>query len=235
MNIFHIDDLIIYRSVFKYINSNMYILLEGESALIIDPHETNELLDLLREIRNITIILTHEHPDHTSGINWFQQRFPYKVICTKNCSDYLSLDENTRPILISFILEEQDRLQGTNLLDEFKKHYVPRTYKADITFDDVLIEQWGGHRLEFFKILGHSRGSCGIIIDKKLAFTGDSLMKDLPVITRFPGGNKKTYINETLPLLEKKLKKDMMIMPGHGDPFLLNDIMEGGKINVEFR
>lgn len=235
MDFFHIDDLTIYRSIYKYINSNMYILVEKDKALIVDPHEDFRVISLLEKIKNIFIILTHEHPDHTSGINWFQQRFPCKLFCTQRCSDYISRDENTRPILISFILEEQDRLNGTNLLEEFKKQYVPQTYKADVTFKDSLIEQWGGHRLELFKVLGHSPGSCGIVFDNDLAFMGDSLMKDLPVITRFPGGNKKVYINETLPFLEQKLKKDMMIMPGHGNPFLLNDIMKGGKINVEFR
>jgi len=235
MNISHIDNLVIYRSVFKYINSNMYIFSEGESALIIDPHESKELLDLLRETQNITVILTHEHADHISGVFWLQKHFPCKIICSQNCAKYIANEKCVRPILISFILEEQDKINGTNLLEEFKRKVIPHTYKADITFEDALIEQWGGHRLEFFKILGHSPGSCGVIMDNKLAFMGDSLMKDLPVITRFPGGNKKTYINETLPFLEQKLKKDMIIMPGHGNPFLLNDIMKGGKINVEFR
>lgn len=235
MDLFHVDGLTVYRSVYKYINSNMYILVEDDRALVIDPHEDVEAIGLLEKVKNIVILLTHEHTDHTSGIYWFQQRFPCNLICTKNCSDYISMEENRRPILISFILEEQDRLNGTNLLEEFKKQYVPHTHKADITFEDSLVEPWGGHRLEFFKVLGHSTGSCGIILDNKIAFMGDSLMKDLPIITRFPRGNKKIYINETLPFLEQKLKKEMMIMPGHGDPFLLNDIMKGGKINVEFR
>lgn len=213
----------------------MYIFSEGESALVVDPHETNELLDLLRKTQNITIILTHEHADHISGVFWLQQHFSCKIICTKSCANYIANEKCVRPILISFILEEQDRINGTNILGEFKRKVVPHTYKADITFEDSYIEQWGGHRLDFFKVLGHSPGSCGIIVDNKLAFMGDSLMKSLPVITRFPGGNKKIYINETLPFLEKKIKPDMMIMPGHGDPFLLNDIMEGGKINVGFR
>ena len=235
MNIIHIDDLIIYRSIFKYINSNMYIFIEGKSALVVDPHESNELLDLLKGMHNITIILTHEHADHISGVSWLQQHFPCKLICTQSCANYIANEKCVRPLLISFILEEQDRINGTNLLEEFKRKVIPHTYKADITFENSLVEQWGGHRLEFFKVLGHSPGSSGIVVDNKLAFMGDSLMKDLPVITRFPGGNRKTYINETLPFLEKKLKSDMMILPGHGNPFLLNEIMEGGKINVEFR
>lgn len=235
MDFFHIDDLTIYRSVYKYINSNMYILVEEDRALVFDPHEDIDAISLLGKVKKVIIVLTHEHTDHTSGIYWFQQRFPCKLICTKNCSDYISLEENRRPILISFILEEQDRLNGTNMLEEFKKQYVPQTYKADITFEGSLIEQWGSHRLDFFKVLGHSPGSCGIILDNKVAFMGDSLMKDLPIITRFPRGNKKVYISETLPFLENKLKKDMMIMPGHGDPFLFKDIVKGGKINVEFR
>lgn len=235
MDVFHFDDFLVFRSVFKYINSNMYIFLEGESALVIDPHESNELLDLLRKTRNITIILTHEHADHISGIFWLKQHFSCKIICTQNCANFIANEKKVRPLLISFILEEQDKINGTNLLEEFKRKVIPHTYKADITFEDTFIEQWGSHRLEFFKVLGHSPGSCCIIVDNKFAFMGDSLLKDLPVITRFPGGNKKTYINETLPFLEQKLEEDMIIMPGHGNPFLLNDIMKGGRINVEFR
>lgn len=235
MDIFHIDNLTIYRSVYKYINSNMYILVEEDRALVVDPHEDVDAIGLLEKVKEIVILLTHEHADHISGVFWFQQRFPCKIICSKSCSEYIADEKCVRPILISFILEEQDRLNGTHLLEEFKKQYVPRTYKADITFVDSHIEKWGNHRLDFFKVLGHSIGSCGIILDNKVAFMGDSLMKDLPIITRFPRGNKKVYINETLPFLEQKLKEDMMIMPGHGNPFLLGDIIKGGKINVEFR
>ena len=213
----------------------MYAIIDGENALVIDPHEDDEILKKLADVEDITILLTHEHPDHISGTYWLQKQFRTKLVCTKYCADYISKEKNVRPILISFVLEERDRLNGTNLLKKFNSEFVPHTYTADITFDNKYEMNWCGHHLEFFKMLGHTKGSCGIILDEKVVFTGDSLMKDLPVITRFPGGNKKMYISETLPMLENKLNPEMTILPGHGEPFILKEIMKDGKINVEFR
>lgn len=235
MNYFKYNNLTIYRSIFEYINSNMYVLVEDGNALVIDPHEDNDLLEKLENVKNIHILLTHEHPDHISGVYWLQQKFSTKLICTKYCAEYISQEKNVRPILITFVLEERDRINGTHLLEKFNKEFVPHTYSADITFEKEYKMTWCEHNLEFFKVLGHSKGSCGIILDGNIVFTGDSLMKDLPIITRFPGGNRKIYISETLPLLENKLQPDMWIMPGHGEPFRLKEIMKDGKINVEFR
>lgn len=237
LDIFKTDELIIYRSVFEYINSNMYFIIKDKTACIIDPHK-NKFLEILLEdnkIDKIIILLTHEHPDHISGINWLQKKFKSKLMCTKECSDYISEERNVRPILMNFYLEKQDNENGTHLLEKFNNEFVLHTYTADFTFEDNFKMSWFEHNFEFFKILGHSKGSCGIILDGNIVFTGDSLMKDLPVITRFPGGNRKAYISETLPLLESKLQPDMWIMPGHGNPFQLKDIMKDGKINVEFR
>lgn len=235
MNYLQINNLTIYNSVFEYINSNMYVIVDGKNALVIDPHENDEVLKLLKAVENVTILLTHEHPDHISGVYWLQNQFSTKIICTKYCADYISQEKNVRPILISFVLEERDRMNGTNMLEKFNSEFVPHTYAADITFENDYKMTWGKHKFEFFKMLGHSKGSCGIILDDVIVFTGDSLMKDLPVITRFPGGNRRTYINETLPMLEDKLKSDMWILPGHGNPFQVKDTTKDGKINVEFR
>lgn len=232
---FIIDNIKINRYIFKYINSNMYVIIEGKNALVIDPHENDEVLKLLKDVEDVTILLTHEHPDHISGVYWLQQKFKSKLICTKYCANYISQERNVRPILITFVLEERDRQNGTHLLEKFNKEFTPRTYLADETFDDNYCINWCGIVINFFKMLGHSRGSCGIILDDNIVFTGDSLMKDLPVITRFPGGNRKVFTNETLPLLEEKLLPNMLIMPGHGEPFQLKEIMKDGRINVEFR
>ncbi len=235
MDCFKFGNLTIYRSVFEYINSNMYALIENSQALIVDPHEDNELLEYLKDVKNITILLTHEHPDHISGIYWLQEKFKTTLVCTKYCANYISQERNVRPILITFVLEERDRLNGTNLLEKFNNNFVARTYLADVTFEKEYKMNWCNHNIEFFEILGHSKGSCAIIIDNNIVFTGDSLMKDLPVITRFPGGNKKLYISETLPKLENKLQAEMMILAGHGEPFKLKEIMQDNKILVDFR
>jgi len=94
---------------------------------------------------------------------------------------------------------------------------------------------WNNHKLELTHIPGHSKGSSLIIIDDSFVFTGDSLLKDIPIITRFPGCSKEDYLAIALPLMRQKLNNEMTIFPGHGNPFIVNDIIKGGELNVQFR
>ncbi|WP_291968975.1 MBL fold metallo-hydrolase [Candidatus Symbiopectobacterium sp.] len=57
------------RFVYPYINANMYFIVDNGRAIVIDPHQSDELRALLtsQDINDILILLTHEHPDHTSG------------------------------------------------------------------------------------------------------------------------------------------------------------------------
>ena len=224
-------------SVYKYLNSNMYIMLSKNEAIIIDPHYYDDLDIFLKnnKIKKVFIILTHEHPDHISGTWWFLEKFECSIICSSQCASRIVDKKYTRPILISFILEEEDKKHGTNLLEEFKKDYIWTTYRADITYNDSFEYKWQGHIFDFIKAEGHSVGSSLVILDKKYVFSGDSILKDYPVIISFPTSNKTEFLNRTLPLFEKTLSPDMTIFPGHGEPFMLSEIMKGGNINVEFR
>ena len=237
MNKLDFADIELYISVYKYIDSNMYIFISQNEALVVDPHTDDEMELLLaqRKVQKVTILLTHEHSDHISGVWWFLENFDCKLICSENCAKRISNPRSARPLLLTFILEENDRKNGTDILSEFKKNYVIRTYNADITYSDDLNYSWQGHHLYFKSIQGHSIGSSFIIFDDKLVFTGDSLLKDYPVIVSFPHGSKEDYLEKTLPLLEKELECNMILLPGHGKPFVLSDIMKGDKINVEIR
>ena len=236
MNKAIIENLSIFNSVFEYIDSNMYIIIEKNRALIIDPHKNDEVYNLLHKnnICDVTILLTHEHPDHISGVKWVMDNFNTTVISTKETSDYISDTKNTRPILITFVLEERDKQNGTNLLEKFKQNYKPFSIKPDITFNDNFEYMWSNHNLKFKKVLGHSKGSCLIFLDNKIVFSGDSLMKDYPIITRFPRGNNKIFKNETIPYLET-LDKDLEVFPGHGKNFRLGEIFNKDKLYVEIR
>ena len=227
----------LYRSIFKYLNSNMYIIVENNEALIVDPNPNEYAINLLKDnnVQRVTIMLTHEHRDHIYGLYLFQENFETTIISTKSCSEYISQEANSRPIIITYILEDFDNKNHTNLLKEFNKEYIPRTYEADITFEDNYSFIWHSHNFKFLSVLGHSKGSCVIIVDGKYVFTGDTLLKEHPIITRFPGGSTKIFKNVTLPLLENKLNQDMLILPGHGKPFKLKELMKDGKLNVEIR
>ena len=66
---------------FPYIYSNMYILLEGRKALVIDPVVSNEGIQYLegKRVEHITMLLTHEHFDHTNGIPLFRKKYAHNT------------------------------------------------------------------------------------------------------------------------------------------------------------
>ena len=237
MNIFQFGNLAVYNSIYKYIDSNMFIIIENNEALVFDPHKNEDVLCLFKEkdVNKVTILLTHEHSDHVSGIWWFLENYACTLICSEKCALKLSNPRSVRPLLLSFVLEENDRKNGTDILSDFRREYVIRTYKADIIYSENYLLHWMGHELRFKSIQGHSPGSSFIVLDNKYVFTGDSLLKNYPVIVSFPYGDKKSFINQSIPYLEKNLSSDMIILPGHGNPFLLCDIMKEGKIHVELR
>ncbi len=237
MNKLPFSDIELYSSVYEFIDSNMYLLISNNEAVIIDPHKNEQIMELLVQsnVHDILIILTHEHSDHISGIWWFIKNFDCKIICSETCAKKISCKKSTRPLLLSFKIEEEDRKNGTNILEQFQKDYVWTTYNADITYEKSMHYSWQNHEFDFCAIRGHSEGSSLIVMDNKYAFTGDSLLKEYPVIVSFPKGNKTAYIDETLSFFEKTLKPNMIILPGHGKPFILSDIMVDGKISVEIR
>ena len=237
LNEIRFGDIVLLTSVYEHINSNMYVLMAKDEAIIIDPHKNEELTELLKSkgIKKVIILLTHEHHDHTTGVYWYQENFESTLICQQNAAEYVARKQYLRPTLIAFILGEEDHNNGTHIYEDFKKSFVPRQYYADITYDEQYSIAWNNYSFDFFHIPGHSAGSSLILLNGKYAFTGDSLLKKLPIIIRFPGSNKEEYINKTLPLLNQLLTSDMTILPGHGKPFILKEIMNKNQIDVQFR
>ncbi len=237
LNEIRLGNVTLLHSVYEHINSNMYVLLAEDEALIIDPHKNEEITDLLKGegIKRVTILLTHEHHDHTTGVYWYQEHFESTLICQQNAAEYIARRQYLRPTLIAFILGEEDHINGTHVYDDFKKSYVPRRYYADITYEEEYTLKWHNYTFQFYHIPGHSQGSCLIVLNGQYAFTGDSLLKDLPIIIRFPGSNKSDYESITMSLLSRFLTPDMTILPGHGAPFVMKEIMENNKIYVQFR
>ncbi len=90
-----ICDIEIHVFKFQPIDSCMYVLLLNEesvdSAIVIDPCKSKEAVDLLhdREISNLNIILTHEHYDHISGVNYLRNLFACSIISNKICAEMI--------------------------------------------------------------------------------------------------------------------------------------------------
>lgn len=212
---FTIDGVEIHRYVFEPISSNMYIIIKNNTALIIDPHVNEEADGMLRqyEVDKIWIILTHEHFDHISGVNYFRENWSCTVICGQRAKDRLPDPSKNLAMYyeVLFINKECEKI-------EFDTEY--RCY-ADIGFEGEYEFDWNGIDVHLVETPGHSKGSICIVMNKKYIFTGDSLVEDNEIITRLPGGSKEEYLSITKPFLDR-LDKNMIVFPGHGKENILS-------------
>jgi len=222
MDVFQYDDILVYRSIYAPVSSNMFVIFSGSEAIVFDPNENEEVLKLFQEkkIQNVHILLTHGHYDHISGVLWLKEHFNAEVYCQEKCADRLA--NNKRPLsrLVALVLAEQDRKDGGHRYKNFRDSYKPFTITADKTFDKEDLFTIGDLEVNVTSTPGHSEGSACYVINNKLVFTGDTLLEDNAVILRFPGGNTENYQNIALPYLHS-LDKNLIVMPGHGDPFVL--------------
>ena len=209
--------------VFEYANSNMYVIAKNGSALVIDPNISESALKYLHNnnVLEITVLLTHEHYDHTSGLIWLCEKFKSTVICHEETALSLSNGKNNRPIIIAST--RQDSINTDDLKKFIRSLPQGYLYNADITFSKQYDFVWNNHQIRIVGCPGHSKGSCCIEIDKNIVATGDSLILHTPVITRFPGGSAEQYNAITMPYL-KSIKNSALILPGHGDEFYLNEV-----------
>lgn len=202
----------------------MYIILTGREAVVFDPCEDAELLKLLegKEIKKVQILLTHEHYDHTSGLKWLREHTDNQVFCHEATAQKLSTPRGSLPHLVSFVLAQQDKEDGGHRYRDFKKNYQPYTSEVDKTFAIKDIVNIGNLHFEVTSTPGHSHGSACYVLNEKIVFTGDTLLRDDAVITRFPESDDKVFKEVALPFLQS-LDKNLIVMPGHGNPFVLSE------------
>ena len=216
--------LTFYRSVCSLLDSNMFVIIKDNSALIIDSNEEDGLIDLFNEkqICNSYLILTHEHYDHTSGVCWLQERFNTTLICNRPCAERIAQERRNIPKLVSFVLANKDKEDGGNRYQEFKKKYKPYSLHADVVYDAPCEFELLGMRFKATQTPGHSPGSLCLVVDDSFVITGDSLIQNTPVLERFKESCPDDYRNITLPYL-RGLDENLLVLPGHGDTFVLKD------------
>lgn len=223
---YSIDDknVSVYRSVYAPVKSNMFTILSGNEAAVFDPNIDENLLLLFKEnrIEKVHILLTHGHYDHISGVEWLKEETGAYVFCQEMCARRLMNPKRPLARLVAMVLHDEDQKDGGHRYDDFKKSYHPFTIKADKTFEKEEVFSIGNLRFKAISTPGHSEGSACYMLVGRMAFTGDTLLQNDPVILKFPGGNANDYNKYALPYLQS-LPKDTIIMPGHGDPFILKD------------
>lgn len=218
MKIFNIGGENVYSFEWDLVNSNMYLVYHNSLTLIVDPIYTKKAEKFLFKIKpqKITALLTHEHFDHINGINWMRENFDTEVCCSQACAERICSSSKNLSDKSDVIIMFNSSLQKRNL------HIAPFECKSDIVFEDEFLLNWNGSKISIISTPGHSPGSVCIFFDNKFVFTGDTLLQ-YPTITRLPGGNKKIFLEQTMPFLKKQIEMGLTVFPGHGEPFGFND------------
>ncbi len=198
-----------------YLKSNMYVLSEDNHSIMIDPCENYQMKP---GIRLDNILLTHEHYDHISGVNYWKNLTNAQIICSFQCSqNIMNAKKNMSQYFNTFY-----RMQAWVKVEGYRDVMPYECKEADIIFKERMEMEWQNHKFFFFETPGHSKGSCSILLDDKWLFSGDTLMKDYPIAYGPLGGSKKDWVNKSKDVLQN-LPKDIKVMPGHFESFLLGE------------
>lgn len=195
--------------------SNMYIVQEGKHVLLIDPCITNVSLD--PDVSVDRILLTHEHYDHISGVNYWTDKTNAPVLCSCDCAESIKDDRKNLSRYFKVFCELQTWVELSEPTESVR-------YKChgDEIFSGSYKFGWENHNIELFSCPGHSPGSTGILVDYTYFFSGDALMRDYPIECGLPGGSRDAWIQKSLPRI-RKLKSSVRVYPGHFEDFLFSD------------
>lgn len=191
-------------------SSNCFVVWDDEThhCVIIDP-ASEKALNEISFIKSCSltldyILLTHEHTDHTWGVNALLDSYnDAKVVCSEKCK--LGLPE-----------------AGTTY---FRFYYDDPNYTYNVKRVDLIVEDidhilnWNGISFQFYLTPGHSFGSMCIRLNDML-FSGDTILQSKPFINKRNGSLEmyKRSINDILNVLPK----DLIVYPGHGEFFPLS-------------
>ncbi len=195
--------------------SNCYIIEEKKKVLIVDPNDAQRIENLIETwgFCPEKILLTHEHFDHIEGVEAIRKRYQIPVLATRACSAGIQdVRRNLSSIYDLFLFYQTGRQQP-------RCHDAFVCDPAEDVFDEEHTFFWQGHTFLLCRLPGHSPGSCVIFMDENFLFTGDYLIRDTPVITRFYGGDASVYETKTKPYLEG-LSSGLCLYPGHGQPYI---------------
>ncbi len=205
---------------FELMDSRMYMIREGDEMLVVDPCEDDALLRDAEGVQKAVVLLTHEHYDHISGVNWLRTHFDCFVYAGSVCAERVRSEKDNLSSRFAFLF----------LLDREKYDYIrrnialPYVCEADGSFCGEAVLRWRSHTVELREVGGHSPGSCLILFDRKLLFGGDNLLGNGQEL-RDTDADREGYRANVLRFL-MQLDQEIYVLPGHGDGNILRFFLD---------
>lgn len=194
------------RFINELMTSNCYIVWDDESrrCIVIDPgsEKSTREIDFIESKGLILdfILMTHEHTDHTWGVNALIDKFPdAKVVCHKECADRLETASSSY----------------------FRLYFDDESYSYCVKRVDIKLTEsyntleWNQKTIVFEYTPGHSFGSMCVVIDNMI-FTGDTIMPFKPHLNK-RDGSRELYQKSVDYISSKYKNKGMTVFPGHGE------------------
>lgn len=193
-------------------NANTYIIKSSSNdnaCYLIDIGNYEGVIKELENNQSIKgVFITHAHYDHISGINEITSHFPE---CIVYCSLYTKEALADSKINLSFYLQK------------------PTVFKSDkirVVNEQDTIELFANQFVEIWETPGHNAGCLSFKTDQAI-FTGDTLIPNVPVVTKLKSGSKEEA-KKSIILIQNNVSLNDIIYPGHGKSF------EATKINWDF-
>ena len=190
--------------------TNCYLLINTETneAVVIDPGENGRYIaDRIKEqnYKVDTVLLTHGHFDHMSGLKSMREVMELNVIA----------GENEKVLLGDPEANCSYWLNGGGFSE-----------KADRYVKDGEILEIAGFQIKCIETPGHTRGSmCFYIESEKLLFSGDTVFCRSVGRTDLPTGSSSDIISSIMKKIVC-LPGDTRVLPGHGEETTIADEMK---------
>ncbi len=191
--------------VFNPFGENTYLIWDETSgnAAIIDPGmayaEEKEAIEAAIAANGLTlqyILLTHQHLDHTFGIDFLADKYSPSIVGHK------------ADIPLGCMRDEQARRFGVRM------SFSPLELDRLVEDNDVI--KLGATDINVIATPGHSLGGvCYYVPSAGIVFTGDTLFQQSVGRTDLPGGNHSTLIASIKSKLFV-LPDNTIVYPGHG-------------------
>ena len=199
----------------------MYLIIGPEKCMLIDTAfglgDTKALVDEITGGKEIIVVNTHGHVDHSYGNTRFNRVY---------CSEYeVSSLKAQNSLMFDYLFDEN----GNNKWLQFDRKDLPQFQPYEIIGvpDGYTWNLGGTHEVELVWLGGHS-GGMSAFLDKTLrsVFTGDDLCSDISGVASGPrpGAASPQYMNlftfrNNLSRLVARMDEYDYLYPGH---FILN-------------